>query len=384
MPDRLPPDEPIIANPWLRWGVIFAIYTGLALFFFGQVMVSNHLRDGDLLWWRELFDEAIYWYLWAAMTPLILRFARRYRIERAAWQRGVLAHVLLALVLAPLHDVLWRILVAWWLYDLPLAETGAWLQRISGRVAVGTFTGFYKYWLIVALYYTFDYYHKYRRREQEAARLAVDAAQLKAQLRQAELDALKMQLHPHFLFNTLNTISVLMNEDVEKANQVLLRLGELLRVTLDQQGAQTVPLRQERDFLRRYLGIEEIRFADRLQVVVDIPPDLLDAAVPTLILQPLVENALRHGLAPQAAAGTLTLRARRDGDDLVLTVADDGVGLQGRDPSALPQAGIGLANTQARLQQRYGDAHRFTLAEHPDGGTEATVVFPYEPHPDAR
>ena len=371
-------DDPIIANPWLRWGIMVGVYTVITLFFYGQTIVGRTARDQPIQWVALFLDELIYWYLWALFTPFILWFARRNRIERAAWRRGIVAHLLLVLMLAPLHDVLWRILSPWLAFGILLSEVLLALPERWPRILVGSFTAFYKYWLIIGIYYTFDYYRKYRLKEQAAADLQLKASQLKTQLTQAQLSALKMQLHPHFLFNTLNTISMLMNENVAKANRMLLRLGDLLRVTLENPGVQEVPLRQELAYLQHYLEIEQIRFEDRLHVEIDVRPDVLDVLVPNLILQPLVENAIRHGIARKAAAGHLRIRGYSRTDQLVLEVYDDGPGLNAQG-LASEDKGIGLTNTAARLTQLYDDAHHFDLRNAEQGGTVAHLAIPLRP-----
>jgi LytS/YehU family sensor histidine kinase len=187
-----------------------------------------------------------------------------------------------------------------------------------------------------------------------------------------------MQLHPHFLFNTLNAISALMHKDVRLADRLISRLGELLRTTLDDPGTQEVPLRRELEFLTPYLGIEQARLGPRLTVRLDVDDDFLDARVPYLILQPLVENAIRHGLAPRTGAGRLLIQARRDNGRLVLEVADDGVGVRlGRDF----KEGIGLSNTRARLQALYGDEQSLALRPAVGGGLVVTATLPYREDP---
>ena len=379
-PNTTPPsDAPIIANPWLRWGIMFGVYTLITLFFYSQSIVGYTTRSLPIPWVPVFINELTYWYLWMLFTPLILWFARRNRIERTSWQRGITAHLLLVLVLGPLHDILWRILGPWLSSGISFTEALQALPSTWPRIVVGSFTAFYKYWLIIGIYYTFDYYRKYRLNEQAAASLQLKTAQLENQLTQAQLSALKMQLHPHFLFNTLNTISMLMNEDVAKANRMLLRLGDLLRVSLESPGEQVVPLRQELAFLQHYLEIEQIRFEDRLHVEIDVSPDVLDALVPNMILQPLVENAIRHGIARKAHTGALTLRGYSHADQLVLQVQDNGPGLD--EPfSSLGGNGIGLTNTKARLVQLYGDAHRFELRNAEDEGAVAHLSLPLQTH----
>src|SRR4029079_2186861 len=178
------------------------------------------------------------------------------------------------------------------------------------------------------------------------------------------LQALKMQLHPHFLFNTLNSISALLDEDVDAADQMLARLGDLLRMTLENSGAQEITLQEELEFLRCYLEIEQVRFNDRLTVDMKIEPATLDAQVPNLILQPIVENAIKHGIVSRIAPGRIEISAIRYGGSLKLQVRDNGPGLHpGEASSGRVKEGLGLANTRARLEQRYRHDHRFEMCD---------------------
>ena len=206
------------------------------------------------------------------------------------------------------------------------------------------------------------------------------AARLEARLAEAELEALRARLHPHFLFNTLHAISTLMHRDVEAADRMLADLSDLLRLSLGTHTGQAVPLQQELDVLEHYLKIEQTRFQDRLTVQMTIDPATLDAQVPSLILQPLVENAIRHGIAPRAGAGRVEILARCDHRRLHLEVRDDGCGLPPAEHGR-PQEGPGLANTRARLRQLYGAAQRFELAPAPGGGAVASLEIPFLPCP---
>ncbi len=189
-----------------------------------------------------------------------------------------------------------------------------------------------------------------------------------------------MQLQPHFLFNTLHAISTLMHRDVEAADRMLARLSDLLRLTVDKIGVHEVSLKEELEFLRSYLQIEQTRFQDRLTVRFDIEPETLDARVPNLILQPLVENAIRHGVVPRTSPGRIEVTARRWDGDLHLTVRDDGPGIPGGPPGSegAGRNGLGLANVRARLTRRYGSAGRLELRNHPEGGLVVSVTFPYD------
>jgi LytS/YehU family sensor histidine kinase len=197
--------------------------------------------------------------------------------------------------------------------------------------------------------------------------------QLETQLAQAQLQALRMQLQPHFLFNTLNAISALALSNPSQARLMIARLSDFLRLTLEERHAPQVPLSRELQFLECYLGIQQVRFQDRLTTLLDVAADTVNAAVPNLILQPLVENALRHGLLAKAGGGTVRISARRHGDDLRLRVDDDGLGL----PRGGPLEGIGLGNTRARLCMLFGTSARLDLMHRPEGGTRVEVRFPF-------
>ena len=231
------------------------------------------------------------------------------------------------------------------------------------------------------MWQAYDYYRRFRERERRAAQLEVEAAQLETQLAQAQLDALKMQLHPHFLFNTLNSISVLMRDDATAANRMLIRLSELLRVALKSEGRQEIPLRQELEFLRGYLEIEQTRFQDRLMVDFDIEKETLDAQVPNLILQPLVENAIRHGIAPRAEAGLIQVQARRENSFVELCVSDDGAGLN---ESEMQGNGIGLSNTRKRLEKLYGEQYGFEISSPAGGGLQVRLKIPFHTNGDGK
>ncbi len=186
-----------------------------------------------------------------------------------------------------------------------------------------------------------------------------------------------MQLHPHFLFNTLNTISELIHRDTKAADRMVARLGDLLRLALETQSAQEVPLKQELEFLEKYLDIERMRFHDRLTINMDVDPQSLDARLPNMILQPLVENAIKHGIAARPGAGKININIKRDGDKLRVSVCDDGTGLPAGWQTMEAHEGIGLRNTRQRLEQLYNGGHRFELHDVAGGGVEAEMTIPY-------
>jgi sensor histidine kinase YesM len=224
------------------------------------------------------------------------------------------------------------------------------------------------YWTIVGVGMALKYMHEARARE-------LNAAQLETRLVEARLHTLQRQMQPHFLFNTLNTISALMHRDVDAADAMIARLSDLLRMSLQRVGVQEVPLKEELDFLAKYLEIEQTRFRDRLTVVFDIQADTLHALVPNLLLQPLVENAIKHGIGPRPTPGQITVRARRTGALLELDVQDNGVGLSAARLTDFNR-GVGLSNTRSRLDHLYGSLHRFEFRQPAEGGLLVCIAIP--------
>lgn len=236
------------------------------------------------------------------------------------------------------------------------------------------FNQFIVYAAVLAAGFAREYSERDRIRQREAQLLATHAAQLQAQLAGARLEALRMQINPHFLFNTLHAVSALVERDPGGVRRMIARLSELLRYTLDTASTEKVPLEQEIGFVRRYVEIMNVRFQGRLQFDEDFDPAVERALVPPLILQPLVENALKHGVTRSQGSGHVTLSARRAADRLILSIADDGPG----PGSSGSDSGIGLSNTRERLQQMYGNAGAVSLRAAQDGGTIAEVIVPYE------
>jgi LytS/YehU family sensor histidine kinase len=225
--------------------------------------------------------------------------------------------------------------------------------------------------LIALTSYAFSYYRRFREGQ-------VKTLQLEAQLSQAQLQALKMQLHPHFLFNTLHSISALLNKDPESARKMITRLGDFLRLTLENSGSQEVTLQKEMEFLSCYLEIERIRFQDRLRTRIDVAQQALDAKVPNLLLQPIVENAIRHGIAPRSTPGLIEIEAKQRNGTLRIQVRDNGPGLPAhRTSENLLKRGLGLANTETRLERLYGSDHLFDLSNNPEGGLVVTMEIPF-------
>jgi two-component system, LytTR family, sensor kinase len=358
----------ILQRRWVRAVLIVAGWTMLASFLTSQMYLAYSRREIPIRWERIFLVELIYAYIWAALTPLILWLARRFPIERWRWIRSMLMHLCASLFIGfstrVLHDLMLFQLVA----D---AEWKFSLSRLLMNVYFMTDYGVMLYWLILLISYSFNYQRRYREGE-------VRATRLEAQLAQAQLQALKMQLHPHFLFNTLHSISALVHKNPDAADKMIARLGDFLRLTLENSGAQEVSLQEELEFLKCYLEIERIRFQDRLTIQLDIEPQTLDARLPNLILQPIVENAIRHGISQRTSAGRIEIEARRLNGFLQVQVTDNGPGLDSDSNSgSIVKAGVGLANTQARLKQLYGDEHRLDLANAASGGLTVILEIPF-------
>jgi sensor histidine kinase YesM len=313
------------------------------------------------------FAQFSYCYLWALVTPLVIWLALRFPFERQHWRRSLPVHLLSGLFIVVLLSAAFHLSIFFW-YSLGTKPYSLWYTVRS--VIFNSSQGFGIYALILLFVHAYRYYRSY----QAAMLLKV---QLEGQLSQAQLQALKMQLQPHFLFNTLHSISALLNKDKEGARQMIARLGDFLRLTLENSGAQEVTLQQEIEFLACYLEIQRIRFQDRLTTSLDVEAQALDAQVPNLILQPIVENAIRHGIAPRSTPGLIEIQAKQQNGVLRIQVRDNGPGLSvNRSPEKLFQKGLGLANTQTRLERLYGDAHRFELANDPRGGLVVILEIP--------
>jgi sensor histidine kinase YesM len=296
-------------------------------------------------------------WLWAAFTPGIVLLARRWPVDRYTWRRAVPIHVGGVLVFAAL-DALGNHLVAPWLF--PFRRLPTLSEHFLQQLLVNQGS----YMIVAALAHAHRYAALYRDRRTAADRL-------EAQLTAARLTMLQAQLHPHFLFNTLNAIAEQVHADPHAADAMILRLGTLLRATLRAPDRPEVSLREELALTQAYLELMRLRLGERLRVRVAVPPELLDARVPALLLQPLVENALRHGIERRVAAGTIEVAGRAEGGRLILEVLDDGAGV-GADPAE----GVGLRNTRARLRHLHGDAATLTLADRRDGGAAARLTLP--------
>jgi signal transduction histidine kinase len=344
----------------LAWAVTDTLYTA-------QSLIWYHDRALPLPWGRyaaNYFDSLYF----GIMAPLALWVTDRWPLGRQQPWRRLGIHLFTAtaihtgyfFTMQPVRGVLAVLFDDSMIYR----TSNAWLylQTWFGALML--------YGQMIAVTHGMHYYARWRDRELRASRL-------EAQLVQAQLQMLRMQLHPHFLFNTLHSVSSLMHTDVKAADRILALLGDLLRDSLDKVGSQLITLKQEIDFIDRYLEIERTRFRDRLKAELRVEADTWDALVPSFVLQPLVENAIRHGVSRKTQSGRLTVTATREGSRLVLSVTDDGPGLPGE--GAVPgRSGVGLSNTRARLVQLYGRDGVLELRNGRDGGAEARVEIPFQ------
>jgi len=355
-----------MTGPWRRrlrlTGIVVAAWTvpavvsgSLAVALFPQAAAETSAL-------KLMLYYAVPWYFWALMTPVAWWISGALNVGRWGLARIIAGHLVMAVVMALAHV---GVLVAT-SYVLFPPQGESIRQMASGFLASRFVIGLMIYAALAGLRYTLEYYRLYRER-------ALRTSQLEARLSQAQLHALKMQLHPHFLFNTLHAIAVLIKEDPIAATTTLVLLSDLLRVTLANPGVHEVALEEELETLKLYLEIERIRFADRLRVSFDVPPETLQAAVPNLILQPLAENALRHGIERLGGSGRLAVAAAQGDGELVLSVEDDGPGF----PEGGPREGIGLSNTRARLEMLYGAGSRLAWENLPGGGARVTLHLPF-------
>lgn len=384
-----------IRQQLLLWGLVLALWALLVLAFAGHLVFTN-----ELPWVDALRISLRDWYPWALLAPLVVWLSSQFPFERGRFALSVPVHVVACMLAVLFCEWLARPLPQ--AQGLPPGEAQRQFnppqsyrapeqrefQRLpepptpnaprtpmpaqqffprGGGAALRAKFNLPIYWAIVCFVHAVTY----QRRSEERERKAVE---LEARLADARLAALRMQLHPHFLFNTLNAIATLTHKDAHAADEMIANLSELLRAALDTT-AQEIPLRQELDFLGRYLDIQQVRFGDRLRVEKEIDAAALDALVPTLMLQPIVENAIRHGIEPHARDGVISLLAKREDGTLFLRVRDTGGG-----PTSHGSApGIGLANTQARLHALYGDRARLTFSTDAEGRFAVQLEIPFRP-----
>jgi two-component system, LytTR family, sensor kinase len=350
---------------------LLATWLGVAVFFSARNVLVTAARQRPIDWQWDVYHEFIYALTWAAFTPLVLAAGRRWPLGSGSWWRTIPPHLGRMALLAPAQIISSDVLHYLGLALLELQPPGTlwtFLVGLSSGIVWGILTGFLYYWLILGIQAAFIFQRMYR--EQRVA-----AAELEGRLNEAKLESLRLQLHPHFLFNTLNAISAFVDVNPERARRMIARLGELLRRTLQRGTTAELPLSQELELLAPYFEIQRIRFGERLSIELSVRNGAGGALIPTLMLQPLVENAVEHGVKRSPSGGRVRLTAERTGERLRLEIADNGPGPTGSGE------GVGLANTRARLAALYGDAHRFELKAVETGGTVVTIEMPFKSIP---
>jgi|SRR5581483_119642 len=363
--------EPVLARHSSRYALVAAIFLAVAFVEATQMRVMDMAVGAKIPYFVLLRMPLAYYGFWALTTPLIFWVARRFPLSSGSRAASLAAHATAWLVLSTLHAVirapLHHFIYPWMKYSAPVPS-------LVGYYFVGNITNNMLIYSVVALVaYTVAYIRVLQERE-------LRASQLQAMLGEARLNALKMQIQPHFLFNTFNSISALMQKDVEAAENMMTELGDLLRRTLETSESHEVTVREELNLLEPYLSIQRTRFQDRLSIQLAAEPEILSAMLPNLTLHTLVENALRHGVAQQKSQGMVWIDIRRDGQSLMIRVSDNGPGIDAslEDPF---ERGIGLRNTRERLDHLYGSAYRFELQNRTEGGAMVTVSLPLHHKP---
>ena len=346
-----------------RWSILLGAWLAVSLFGCGAILLARTMLKLPTPV-RVLFVlELPVWFFWVAAAVCIVRISGRFPLDRTRPWTGIGVHLVGAIIAAALF-IGFRML--WYQAFNPFpyldADVPVWYWRMFREHFVAGFT---LYWAVVGVYHAFTNYARFRQRD-------VEARIVRGQLAEARLDALRLQLRPHFLFNALNTVSAVLEENPRRARRIIGRLGELLRASLRTDTNALVPLRDELELVIAYLEIEGERFGGRLAYSVHVPDVLQDTRVPSFLLQPLVENAVRHGIAPREGPGHISLRAASSGESLEIHVEDDGVGLT----RGVIRDGIGLGNTRRRLVELYNDAASITLAPRVGAGLDVEVRLP--------
>jgi two-component sensor histidine kinase len=353
------------------WLIAFLVWTIPAVAFTALIAFAPEHSPNPSVF-TVFVRQGLPWYYWALLTPVILSLAEILPLDRAPRARTFAMHAGFGIAAGLYFGLVWFVVL--------IAGTppfgGAVINGRSMAFGLAFFVPFGcgVYATVAAVGYAMDFSRRLRERE-------VVASQLQSQLKEAQLGALRMQLQPHFLFNTLNTIAMLVREgETQTSVRMLARLSDLLRHLLEDEGDQEVPVREELDFLGRYLEIEQLRFRDRLHVQLNVDEGTRDAFIPNLLLQPIVENAIQHGIARRARAGALELNVARENGSLLLSVRDDGPGLS--ETFSLDNlTGIGLRNTAARLHFLYGENATLDVRNAEEQGTVVTIRLPWHISP---
>ena len=370
----------VAKHPIGKWVFYFGVWTVVGLFWSTRlyILYKDH-PTLPITWLESMILGLIEWYLWAIFSVLIFKVCAHFPLDREHWKAATIVHTVIAvagsLLLLAAYNTIDRPIDEYFMQAPKPPEMATWTASYYVFLSAKFHGAIMTYALIALLSYALSFYQRYKREE-------LQASELRAELAGAQLHVLKSQLHPHFLFNALHTISSLMHEDVDAADNMIGRLGDLLRRSLRRVNDQTVPLREELEFAERYLEIERVRFSDRMQIEFQVQAEVLNASVPNLILHPLVENAVRHGISGTVEGGTVKVVAERDGNSLKLVVSDNGAAAT-KAHNAIRGEGIGLTNTRERLQRLYRDQYQFAIENGAGSGFTVTIRIPLQQHPEA-
>lgn len=357
-------------RPGKGWLLIFAYYNVHAFFLFSYKYLEFVTRDRHVFPIVPFLEEVTGTYGGFVLLPFVIWVARRYPFHKNNWLKPLGFHILGLFVYSFAHTS-WNAVTRWILF--PLLGLGHYDYGHMPVRYLMEFSGDVLSWIaLTGFVYLFDYYNRTKQRE-------LQTAQLEASLAQSQLQNLRLQMEPHFLFNALNAISAAMYEDVRAADEMISALSDLLRNTLNSSRAQEVSLGEELGLLEDYLAIMHARLEDRLIVDIDVESEVQEALVPSLLLQPLVENSIRHGLDPKLPSLRIEVSAKREGESLHLHVRDNGRGLPNGGKTSL-RKGIGLGNTQSRLEALYGSEHRLEWDTAAEGGFLVILEIPYHTH----
>ncbi len=352
----------------IGWLALFGVWMMVALFLTSQSSLQSQLSENPVSISRIFSWQLVSCMIWFCLTPVVLKLGKLFPLDKGRWPVSIPVHIVAGVILA-LFELAIDAFILPKLGHVRRFDAMTYPQIYYRFVVINLHLSVTIYWIVLIVSQAAEWYKKYRARE-------LQASQLEARLAQARLQVLKMQLHPHFLFNTLNAISELIYRDPDSAETMITDLSELLRLSFDNLETQEVPLRQELDFLQKYLEIEQMRFQERLTINMNIDEAAFDAAVPNMILQPIVENAIKHGLSPRSEGGRIDISAARNNGDLKLSVSDDGLGVPA---GALPDLalGVGLSNTQLRLKHLYGGDHKFEMHPVEPSGLTVDLTIPF-------
>lgn len=363
---------------WVEPLLILVFWTLIAALTIGRRTIDpRSLQEGVRA--GQILQALLEYSVWALITPGIFWLTRRFGVEREGWLGRIFLHLSIAVIVAAIFDVFGHAT-----YAALVAGEERTFSLVNSLLTLRFLDELIIYLTVLAAGFARDYFMRYQDRQAEMLQLRTQAVQLQAQLAEARLQTLRMQVNPHFLFNTLHAVSSLVERDPRGVRRMIARLSELLRYTMERAGEQEVSLHEELLFLEGYLEIQQIRFQDRLEVEEDIDPEVLDALVPSLILQPLVENAIKHGVSRTEELGRIEIKAWREDETLCLSVRDNGPGLSdaSEDRRSAPTEGVGLRNARERLQSLYGTAQRLNLESVEEGGARAEICLPFHTRAD--